>query len=335
MPVFSSDGFLQTVKSTYFADRNAEIAIVLVDNKRYKTLVVDGSKPVAGIPFMDYITPLAKDSQIQGLKEIRVARIKKAVLAQDRINFDKPNQDVIEELQKDSHHGSNMTISPTIVFSLEDDLDTFKQKCRTRNSRAFSPRSPKKLDKLQSQGTEVEYCFQVEPKRQAEVFDALISWKEQQYLRTDVPNLFAIPSTRAFLEKLLEQNILVLSAIFVAGKPIAAHAGYVYDGVFYYLIPGYDLEQRKLSAGVVLMEYMIEQSYKEGLKEFDFLLGDEEYKFYYANNYRLVGLAGEPDQLADLVLITKKCLKNILYKNEAVKGVIQQVMKARRRRGAS
>lgn len=336
MSVFSSDGFLETVKTTFFSEGNAKVAIVTVGGQRYKTLVVDGEKPIEGIPFMDYIAPLAPGEDGGGLKTIASPRIRKAVLLEEPLGDDGQTAKLIARFKDDGHHEFNpgATLSPSIKFASITDFSAYKAECSARNSRAFSSRTPKKLVKLDKDGTAVERCFRVDKARQQEVFDALIGWKEQQYLRTDVPNLFAIPTTRAFLQNLLDAGILILSAIFVAGKPIAAHGGYIHDGVFYYLLPGYDVEQRKLSAGLVLMEYMISEAYNEGLEEFDFLLGDEGYKFYYANSYRVVGMAGEAHQLENLLLMSKNCLKKVLYQNETIKGTIQSIMKARRRRGA-
>lgn len=336
MSVFSSDSFLETVKSTYFSSGNAEIAIVTVNEKHYKTLVIDGEKPLSGIPFMDYVTPIHSQEHLESLKTISSPRIRKAVLAEGKLEGPDQTAQLIGKFKEDGSHDYNpgAILSPSIKLDGITDWQAFQAECRLRNSRAFSSRSPKKLDKLAKDGTPVEYCFRVDKARRQEVFDALIAWKEQQYLRTDVPNLFAIPTTRQFLQNLLDKDILVLSAIFVAGKPIAAHGGYIYDGVFYYLLPGYDIDQRKLSAGLVLMEYMISESHREGLKEFDFLLGDEGYKFYYANYYRIVGMAGEAHQLESLLLYSKNCIKRVLYQNETIKGTIQNFMKARRKRGA-
>lgn len=79
---------------------------------------------------------------------------------------------------------------------------------------------------------------------------------------------------------------------------------------------------------------MIEQSHAEGLKEFDFLLGDEAYKFYYADYFRVVGLAGEPDQWQALCDSGKQAVKSILYRNETLKNAVKSIMKSRRQRGA-
>lgn len=337
MSVFSSDLFLQAVKSSYFDGQNAEIGIVKVKDRSYKTLVIGGEEPVGSIPFMDYLTPLSQTEAESGEPTCVSPRIRKVVLADGTLESSEQTERLIAQLKPDAKadHGFGLgaTISPTIKIDKFPDLEQFKQICKKKNSRAFSNRTPKKLQKLATEGSAVEYCFRVAGERRSLVLDKLLAWKEQQYLRTDVPNLFAIPNNRKFVDTLLEKDLLVLSAIFLEGEPIAAHAGFIWEGVFYYLIPGYDMQHRNLSAGLVLMEYMIEESFKEDLKEFDFLLGDEPYKFYYANHYRIVGMAGEPDQLANFLMASKKCLKTILYKNEAIKGVVKGIMSARRKRG--
>lgn len=340
MSVFSSDRFLETVKKTYFDNDQAKIGVVNVGGKRYKTLIIDGEKPVAAIPFMDYIKPSTVSDVGSNLHEISAPRIRKVVLGEGELGSAESTEELIASFQNQGTaqhpqgYNPGAVLSPTIRLGGIEDFAAYQDICRKRNSRAFSKRTGKKLYKLETEDHKIELCFRVDDARKREVLSSLLHWKEQQYLRTDVPNLFAIARHRQFMENLLSSDLLVLSAVFLGGKPIAAHAGFIDHGAFYYLLPGYDMEYRQGSAGLFLMEYMIEQSHAEGLEEFDFLLGDEAYKFYYANYYRVVGMAGNPDQWEVLCANGKQVLKNLLFRNEAIKNTVKAIMKSRRQRGA-
>lgn len=341
MSVFSSDAFLETVKDTYFSNDTARIGLVNIEGQRYKTLIVQGEKPVSAIPFMDYICPLAEGEAPAGeLAEITSNRIRKVVLAEGELRSTEHTEYLVSSLKASQttqhpegfHPGA--VISPAIRLDRIADFETYKDECRKRASRTFSKRALKKLHKLETESAAIEAVFEVDKPRQSRVLDDLLAWKEQQYIRTDVPNLFAIEAHRNFLKNLLAREILVLSAIFLGGKTIAAHAGFIHEGTFYYVLPSYDSAYKSGSPGLFLMEYMIEQSHAKGLTEFDFLLGDEAYKFYYSDYYRIVGMAGETDQWECLRRNSKEWLKKVLFKNEKIKGVVKSYMRSRRQRGA-
>lgn len=341
MSVFSSDRFLETVKKTYFDNSQAKIGLVNVGDKKYKTLIIDDDKPVAAIPFMDYIKPRPASDDGANLQEISAPRIRKVVLDEGELGSAESTEALIASFQNQGTakhpqgYNPGAVLSPTIRLDRLEDFTEYQSACRKRNSRAFSKRTGKKLYKLETEDHKIELCFRVDGARKHDVLSSLLHWKEQQYLRTDVPNLFAVDKHRQFMENLLSSDLLVLSAVFLGGKPIAAHAGFIDDGAFFYLLPGYDMEYRQGAAGLFLMEYMIEQSHAEGLREFDFLLGDEAYKFYYADYYRVVGMAGEPDQWQVLCATGKQALKNLLFRNETIKNAVKSIMKSRRRRGAA
>lgn len=69
-------------------------------------------------------------------------------------------------------------------------------------------------------------------------------------------------------------------------KPI----GYIYiikyvEKYFFYQI-GFDPDWNRLSPGMLLFRYSIERAISEGAKEFDFLQGEEEYKFRWTGEVR-------------------------------------------------
>ena len=96
-------------------------------------------------------------------------------------------------------------------------------------------------------------------------------WYEQRTrdFYTDVANAFA---RRGWLD---------LSILTADGKPLSAVYGSIYDGRFYYTNIAFDPEYSEYSPGNLHIMYLIEDMFGNGLREFDFLRGDETYKLMW------------------------------------------------------
>jgi CelD/BcsL family acetyltransferase involved in cellulose biosynthesis len=68
--------------------------------------------------------------------------------------------------------------------------------------------------------------------------------------------------------------------------PMAGIYCYYYDKNYYYYQSGRDPVYSKYSIGLAMMNITIEEAIKEGTVCFDFLTGDENYKFRWANSIR-------------------------------------------------
>lgn len=71
---------------------------------------------------------------------------------------------------------------------------------------------------------------------------------------------------------------LGLFSLRLSGKPVAAFYGFKYKGKFYSYLSGFDPRYSRYSVGNLLVAKAIERSIEEGLTEFDFMRGDEDYK---------------------------------------------------------
>jgi CelD/BcsL family acetyltransferase involved in cellulose biosynthesis len=63
------------------------------------------------------------------------------------------------------------------------------------------------------------------------------------------------------------------------GRAIGVVYGYVWAGTFYSYLGGFDPELKACSPGTVILAYAIQQAIEEGLRNWDFLRGEEPYKF--------------------------------------------------------
>ena len=70
------------------------------------------------------------------------------------------------------------------------------------------------------------------------------------------------------------------------GRVIAYYLGFVYDHIVYFWNTGFDPEFSRLSPGKLLLHYWIKDSFAQGCREFDFMVGEEPYKLQWTNPVR-------------------------------------------------
>ena len=85
---------------------------------------------------------------------------------------------------------------------------------------------------------------------------------------------------------LLKEGKVILAFLYKEFPPLVSYYCIKHNQKYYYFQAGLSYEGEKKSAGTVLFSLIIENAFKEGCKEFDFLRGSEEYKFYWTKNYR-------------------------------------------------
>lgn len=96
------------------------------------------------------------------------------------------------------------------------------------------------------------------------------------------------PQHKAFFEALIprmyEAGVLHLAFLRVDGEAVASYLNFDYDGRIWVYNSGFSYKYESLSTGIVLLVYLIEDAIKRGYSVFDFLRGNETYK------YRMGGL---------------------------------------------
>lgn len=90
---------------------------------------------------------------------------------------------------------------------------------------------------------------------------------------------FMTEGMERFFWSLVTDAGAAIDLITVAGPPVAAAFGFVDADAFYLYNSAYAEDAADASPGIVLLASMIERSIDEGLQRFDFLKGDERYKY--------------------------------------------------------
>ena len=90
----------------------------------------------------------------------------------------------------------------------------------------------------------------------------------------------------ALAQSMLSAGWLHFSVLECAGRPIAFHFGFEFRGRLFWYKPSFDSRSARQSPGTVLLSFLIRDAVERGLKELDFTVGAEAFKYRYANTQR-------------------------------------------------
>jgi CelD/BcsL family acetyltransferase involved in cellulose biosynthesis len=122
----------------------------------------------------------------------------------------------------------------------------------------------------------------------AGMFDSLIHYHNSRQEDKAGFSIFAAQVNREFLrclpENLVESPVRAhLSAIVWKGRCVSVSYSLVCGDTFYYWIPSFDNTIKGVSLGKLHIKCLLEKCFSHGMK-FDFMGGDEPYKFQWANH---------------------------------------------------
>lgn len=107
-------------------------------------------------------------------------------------------------------------------------------------------------------------------------------------------SLFIHQEAQDFYHRLVENlpsEWLDFSEVIFNGDTVAYHFGFLYNQKYVWYKPTFNVAYAKRSPGEVLLRFLIENVLKQGVKEFDFTIGDEPFKQRFSNlvryNYKI------------------------------------------------
>jgi len=125
--------------------------------------------------------------------------------------------------------------------------------------------------------------------RTSETVGAVASQKSRRWRETGAPDMFARPGYLEFYRNLTEGSFRLsgvqVSRLLVDETVVATHWGVLFQGRFYYLLPGHiGGEWLRYSCGRMLLENLIEWCIAKRVRVFDLTVGDERYKLDWADH---------------------------------------------------
>ena len=91
---------------------------------------------------------------------------------------------------------------------------------------------------------------------------------------------------RELARLLAPRGWLRFGVVRLDGAPIAFHFGFEYGARFVWYKPAFSALHAKRSPGEVLLKFLLEDALRRGLAEFDFTVGNEPFKYRFANRVR-------------------------------------------------
>ena len=172
------------------------------------------------------------------------------------------------------------------VIELPDDFETYLQEVLSKKQRHEVRRKTRRIEEAT---TVTWYAIDGASDLEAET-DAFI---ELHRLSTTEKHSFMTPEMQAFFREIVRETNqagwLYLAFIELNGQRAAAMLGFIYDGRLLVYNSGYDPQSfAEISPGIVLTSYIIEDAIKRKLRVFDFLQGDEVYKYRFGASDTLV-----------------------------------------------
>ncbi len=147
------------------------------------------------------------------------------------------------------------------------------------------------------------------------VVDALFEQKRSWVQSHDLSgSCFLRPAIKDFLHGLVRDTArnedLYLAWIACGGSIAACHLGFIRNNVLSLYITTYDPEFAAFSPGTLLMVETIKDAIDSGLKELDFMRGDEEYKQHFSDGHRLFAdFAGGRSLTGKVVIQLRRMLR--------------------------
>jgi len=117
-----------------------------------------------------------------------------------------------------------------------------------------------------------------------------IDLHERRWQSANVSGLFSDPEMEGFYRDIaaqfLKKGWLQFSCLLVDSEVASAEYGFIYNQKFYCAISARDVKYSEYSVGHLHQMFLIKYAIEKGLREFDFLRGDEPYKFHWTESSR-------------------------------------------------
>jgi CelD/BcsL family acetyltransferase involved in cellulose biosynthesis len=290
MNFYASPEYLAVVAEAYFRGSPARVEDVRIGRDVLRLLVVDESRVITEVPFLDYHEPLV-DSEIRW-----------PTRAHGHARW--VTRGVIEAGEWNARLRPAVEAAPYVDWSKVAGFDGYMALVKTRQKGILKEHERRRRRLVEDFG-ELTFCVNDEG---ADVFELARSWKRQQLVATGANDYLADPQNLAYLRLARERGILLSSTLRADGRLLSVWLGFIHDAVWSGWVFAYDHDPalRKYSVGHQLLHSMIEESCRRKHRELDFSIGSEDYKWIYATHARLLGASGRPPLPERVVSLAKE-----------------------------
>jgi CelD/BcsL family acetyltransferase involved in cellulose biosynthesis len=171
------------------------------------------------------------------------------------------------------------------VLSLPPTWDEYLKQLG-KNMREQIKRYPKRLEKEFA----VEYSLARNEEEVRSAMDELFRLHGQRWRARGQTGVLATPKRqrfhRAVADAFLNKDWLRLWTLRCNGEAVCVLLNYAHNGKYFFFIGGFDPNFSRWSVGTCLFSKIFQHAIDEGATEFDFLKGEEEYKYRFGAQNR-------------------------------------------------
>jgi len=291
--LYASAPFLDAVAKIYFPTRRCAVEDFNLDGKAFRLLTVDGRPLVDLQAFLDMNEPLSAAPQDPRLRRLRgLAAVSHGIVAVDEF--------------RNAACWSTFEGAPTIIWRGFKDWDEYLDLLRSRRVLAEDQRRRRRLQEVVG-----ELEFTSDDLRD-DVLPTCFCWKSARDRELNRIDRFAQEQTRDFFRELRARGLLRASSLRGDGRLLAIWLGAVFQLRWSGWVFAFDSDASlsKYSLGRQLLYPMLEESFRAGQSEFDFSIGFEPYKLFFATHARAIGYLGMPPVGKRIRRFARDLLKN-------------------------
>jgi len=166
------------------------------------------------------------------------------------------------------------TVSPYIDLDAYNKLDDVLSKCKASHRGDVK----RQIRRLGQKGHVTMHIFLPDEKQAAlDELPRFIKTWERQWGNTWMAGMEAF--YRYLIDDMLETGLIHFSILKCGDEPIHWHFGFLHDNRLHWFKPTYNVSWKNYSPGKVHIAYLIEECLNNKIRYFDFLYGDEAYKY--------------------------------------------------------
>jgi CelD/BcsL family acetyltransferase involved in cellulose biosynthesis len=212
-------------------------------------------------------------------REIRALLRATPALGHDVIVIEKMPERIGAQANPLMSLGVRLNPSGAYETALSGDWEEFYT---AKRSSATRRRDRTKLKRLGEMGA-VKFVRPEEASDVTSSLDVLIVQKSKAFARMGIANMFARPGYTAFYHALASQprlrSLIHLSRLDVGETWAALNLGLTFRDCYYHILASYDDgEVSRFGPGAAHLRELLRYAIEQGLKRFDFTIGDESYK---------------------------------------------------------
>ena len=303
MNFYSDEPFCAALAASYFPNQVLRQSLFQIKGQIWKIPALEDNQPITNFPqassFIDFYSPLSPSALGQIVEPQQASEFAQALHYLPRachglVTTEQWKTEALEQ----SHEPA-----PTVLWSTVESWSEYHQ----AHKKLFADIN-RRHRKLEREVGPVSFQFD-DP--DPAVLQACMDFKSQQYCSTGEVDMFAFPEHVTLFHEMAKQGLIKVSSLRVGDRLIAANVCATDQQRLYYWIPAYDQAFRHHSPGMLLLGFLLEESYKRGDQEFDFLIGGESYKWKFATHARLIAEIGSPPLPQQLLRAIKQLAKPV------------------------